>query len=53
MWALFEEIIGAVSVSEVIELPRFTRGRTNANRVLIDQYLDGAKVAGKVTSVSI
>ena len=51
--ALFEEIIGAVSVSEIIELPRFSRGNASSNHVLIDQNLDGPKVAGEVASVSV
>src|SRR3984957_4936177 len=53
MLALLKEIIGAVSVAEVIELPRLSRGAPTSHRVLIDQNLDCTKVAGEVTSICI
>jgi hypothetical protein len=47
MMALFKEIVGAVTVAEVIEVPGFGCSATVTNHFLIDQDLDGAKVAAR------
>lgn len=47
MWALIEEIVGAVAVPEIVELPRLLRGLAAHHGFTIDQHLDGSQVASK------
>ena len=52
MLALFKEIVGAVPVAKIIELPRLACGAPALQCVQIDQNFD-AKVAGKVACVGV
>jgi hypothetical protein len=51
MLALLKKVVGAVPVAEIVELPRLGGGTSASNHVLIDQNLDGAKVAGEISGI--
>lgn len=53
MLALLKEVVGAIAVAEVVELPRFGCGASAADQILIDQDFDGAKVAGEIARIGI
>lgn len=53
MLTLLKEIVGAVAVAEIVELPWLRCGTPTADHILIHKYLDGAKVARKVAGVGI
>jgi hypothetical protein len=45
---LFKEIVRTEPVAEIIELPRLACGASVAHNLLVNEHLDGAKVAGEV-----
>src|SRR5215213_4369173 len=54
MRALVEEVVGAVAMTQVVEAPRLAlSGGAAGDRILIDEHLDGAHVAGEVAGVGI
>jgi hypothetical protein len=53
VWTLLEEVIRAVAMAEIVELPRLGDGPALANRLLIDEYFDRPDVLGKITSIDI
>jgi hypothetical protein len=48
MLALLKEVVGAIAVAEVIELPLFCCSAAASHHVLTDQNFDGSEVAGEV-----
>ena len=53
MLALVKEVVGAIAVAEVIKLPRLSRSEPASDHVLINQNLNGPKVAGEVACIGI
>jgi hypothetical protein len=54
MRALLEEGVAAVAMAEVVVLPWLSgRGCTGRYCIAVEQYLDGAEVAGEVPGVSV
>jgi hypothetical protein len=54
MWALLEEAVGAVSVAEVVVLPRLAgRGGAGGDGVAVEENLDGADIASEVPGVGV
>ena len=53
MRTLLEEVIGAIAMPKVIELPRLRRINTCTHGVLVDQDFDGAEIPGEVTRIGI
>ena len=51
--ALIEEVVGAVAVAEIEELPRFFSSQSLANNVLVDQHFDGADIPLEVTGLFV
>jgi PadR family transcriptional regulator len=51
MWALIEEVIRAVSVPQIVELPRFIGSETRPYFLLIDEHFDRSQISTEVTSV--
>lgn len=45
---LIEEVISAVAVAEIVELPHFIGGDSRTHFVLIDGYFDGAQIPAEV-----
>ena len=53
MLALVKEVVGAITVAKIVELPRLGCSEPAANHVLIDEDFDGAKVASKIACIGI
>jgi hypothetical protein len=51
--ALIEEVIGAIAMAEVVELPWLGDSAPIPNRLLINKHFDGPKVPCEVAHVSI
>lgn len=53
MRALIEEVVGAVAMAEVVELPRFIGWAFVSDGILIDQDLNSPDVPGEVTGILV
>jgi hypothetical protein len=53
MLTLLKEVVGAIAVAEILELPRLSRSAPASHDVLIDQNLNGPEVAGEVACLGI
>src|SRR5579859_4927140 len=53
MRALIEEVIRAVAVPEIVELPRLVGGTTIPHQFLIDKHFNGTKVPCEVARIRI
>ena len=53
MWTLIEEIVGAVAVPEIVELPRLLSGLAAHYGFAIDQHFDGSQVASKIAGIAV
>ena len=53
MWALIEEVIGAVAVTEIVELPRFVGRASASDRILIDKDFNCPDVPGEVAGILV
>ncbi|HEX9424482.1 MAG TPA: hypothetical protein VF899_14680 [Pyrinomonadaceae bacterium] len=54
MWALFEEVVGAIAVCQVVEPPGFTLGRYAASYgFLVDQDFNPTDVSFEVAGVGV
>jgi hypothetical protein len=53
MLALFKDVVGAVPVAEIVELPRLGGSASASHQVLIDQNFDGAKITGEIARIGV
>ncbi len=53
MWALVEEVIGAIAVTEVLEFPWLIGWSSASNGILVDENLDCSQVSGEVSSILV
>lgn len=52
MRALVEEIVGAVAVAEIVEFPRFLSRFSIQDNIPIDENVDGADIACKISGIA-
>ena len=48
-----EEVVGAIAVSKIVELPRFGCCEPAANHILIDEDFNGTEVARKIARIGM
>ena len=53
MLALVKEVVGAISVAKIVELPRLGRCEPAGNHILIDEDFNGTEVASKIARIGI
>ena len=53
MLALVKEVVGAIAVAKIEELPRFGCCEPAANHILIDEDFNGTEVASKIARIGI
>ena len=53
MLALLKEVVGAITVAEIVKLPRLGCGASAAHHVLIDENFNGPEVAGKIACIRV
>jgi len=51
VWTLIEEVVCAVAMPEIVELPRFLSPDTGSNLFLINENFDRSQISTKVPSV--
>jgi hypothetical protein len=53
MLVLVKEVVGAIKVAQIVELPRLGCCEPAANHILIDEDFNGTKVASKIARIGI
>ena len=53
MLALVKEVVGAIAVAKIVELPRLGCCEPAANHILIDKDFNGTEVASKIARIGI
>ena len=53
MRALIEEVVGAVAVTEVVQLPWLVRWASASKGILVDKNLNGSDVSGEVARILV
>jgi hypothetical protein len=51
--ALFKELVGAIPVAEIIELPGLGCRAPVTNCLLVNKHFDGPEVAGEITRICV
>jgi hypothetical protein len=53
MLALLKEVVGAITMAEIVKLPRLGCGVSAAHHVLLDEDFNRAEVAGKIACIRV
>jgi len=53
MWALLEEVVGAIPVSQIVKFPRLARGASVAYDLLVNEYLDCTEVPREIACIGV
>jgi hypothetical protein len=53
MLVLVKEVVGAIAVAKIVELPRLGCCEPAANHILIDEDFNGTEVASKIARIGI